>query len=242
MIDFIEHSFDGIGGLHMISTRRSGGVSDAPYTSLNLGHHVGDASNNVQSNRDQLSAQFGWSNDPIWLNQVHGTKIIGAEESATSNFVADGIHCQTIDRPCAILTADCLPLVLARADNHHFVCLHAGWKGIAAGVIEAGVKSLGGAAKDIRAWAGPCIGPQAFEVGIDVKTQLGGPSQVWISHPEDEKWFLDMYAYTQYRLENLGVSDFSYADACTFNEPEHYFSYRRDGVTGRQATVVWRST
>lgn len=241
MIDFIEHNFSDIANFRIISTQRKGGYSLAPYQELNLGDHVADDPHSVARNRAALIQQFDWVEAPRWLTQVHGTDIVQAEQHSGLPPSADGLICRQAHIPCAILTADCLPLVLARIDSPAFVCLHVGWKGLAAGIIEAGISKLGGSPDCIRAWAGPAIGPLAFEVGGEVKAALGGPEMAWQPQAHSNKWLLNLYLLTGYRLEKKGINGYEHVSACTYSEPEHYFSYRRDGVTGRQATIAWRT-
>ena len=261
MFDFIEYSNARCAQLRIVCTGRVGGVSSAPYASLNLGQHVGDSVKDVHQNRTKVESHLGLERSILWLNQTHSVDLVNAKEVRAAFELgddpldADGFLCDEALQPCGILTADCLPLVISTADASRFVVLHVGLKGLANGIVEAGVASLLGqgslssegslSTKDsLWAWAGPCIGPSAFEVGQEVRDALQGPDSAWTQGRMDgaePKWFCDLYALVGHRLAVVGVKQYEHAQACTFTQADKYFSYRRDGVTGRQATIVWRS-
>ena len=250
MIDLIKYRNSKCPQLHIVSTGRGGGVSQEPYASLNLGQHVGDSVENVNQNRAVVESGLGLERSILWLNQIHSTNLINAKEARAAIRLgnkpadADGFLCSEALQPCGILTADCLPLVISTVDASKFAVLHVGWKGLANGIVEAGVAGLGGA-DTLWAWAGPCIGPTAFEVGQEVKDALKGPDAAWTPVRRDQteaKWLCDLHTLVGHRLASVGVKHYEHAKACTFAQPDKYFSYRRDGVTGRQATIVWRSS
>ncbi len=251
MIDFIEHVNPDTPQIRIVSTLRYGGVSAVPYGSLNLAEHVGDAHDCVATNRARLRSALALPEQFVWLNQIHGTRIVSTTEAlnfkrATSRCIdADGIWCDQSNIVCAVLTADCLPLVIASRSGEQFACVHVGWKGLAQGIVEQSVARLQQQepTNTLWAWAGPCIGPSAFEVGGEVRAALQGSESAW--RPSrvvngEQKWLCNLYQIVGERLEGLGVTEYAHADACTYKQSEQYFSYRRDGVTGRQATLVWR--
>jgi YfiH family protein len=230
-----------------LSTLRQGGVSAGPYASLNLGGHVQDAPGAVAENRRRLRIAASLPAEPAWLNQVHGAQIadldapseIGSPRAAPA---ADGAVTRVPGRICAILTADCLPVVLASTTGDAVAAVHAGWRGLARGVIEAAVAALAVAPSSLLAWLGPAIGPRRFEVGPEVRDEflLGDPGALEAFAPNSRGRFMaDLPALARRRLERLGVRRIYGGDACTHTEAERYFSHRRDGETGRQATLVW---
>ncbi|MFA7097492.1 MAG: peptidoglycan editing factor PgeF [Gammaproteobacteria bacterium] len=222
-------------------TTREGGVSRAPYGTLNLGDHVGDDPAAVAENRARLVRALGLPEMPRWLNQVHGCAAVNVAE-APPGCSADVAY---TDRPgivCAVLTADCLPVLLCDRQGTRVAAIHAGWRGLAAGAIEAGVRALGVSRKEILAWLGPAIGPQAFEVGAEVRKVFVGhdPLAARAFRPAPGgRWLADLHVLAQQRLAECGVTAV-YGDRwCTYSEPARFFSYRRDGATGRMATIIW---
>ena len=238
-----------------------GGASGAPYASLNLGGHVGDSAAAVAENRRRLRAAAGLPAEPAWLTQVHGTKVIdldaaaeldaGDDRGAADDFnatatrllgPADAAFTRRRGRVCAILTADCLPLLLAADSGDLVAAAHAGWRGLAGGVIEATVKALQVAPAQLMAWLGPAIGPQHFEVGAEVRQafvegDLG--AEAAFAPNARGRFMADLGALARRRLEAFGVGRIYGGGRCTYAEKDRYFSHRRDGVTGRQATLIW---
>ncbi|MEO0368159.1 MAG: peptidoglycan editing factor PgeF [Pseudomonadota bacterium] len=245
MIDYIEYVFHESHPVKVVSTRRSGGFSQFPFDGLNLGEHVGDRPADVTKNRDLLLKEFGSQIDVVYLNQVHGTNIIHAEQSGIASadgMEADGAVTSVRNIACAIMTADCLPLVLTNRSGTQVMTLHVGWRGLQRGIVQKGVALFEVEPSEIMAWAGPCIGTSAFEVGAEVKQQLQGPPEAWrLKDSKLGKWLCDLTLLTKYELSLQGVNQFSSAGECTFSSSKHYFSYRRDGQTGRQATLAWIS-
>ncbi len=236
-----------------LSTLRGGGVSEAPYNSLNLGDHVGDPAAAVAENRRSLRAAAGLPAEPTWLTQVHGTSVqdldslgLGAvadfSVAAQSAAAADAAITRQPGRICAILTADCLPVLLATRSGDRVGAVHAGWRGLAAGVIEAAVSALGGSPAELLAWLGPAIGPRHFEIGAEVREALllGDPDAGSAFEPNARGRFMaDLSALARRRLERLGVERIYGGGECTYTDRDKYFSHRRDGQTGRQATLIW---
>jgi len=223
-----------------LQTTRSGGVSPAPYASLNLGDHVGDAPAHVAANRALLRA--GLPGEPLWLQQVHGTRVADAD-SATTGREADGVVARRPGSVCAIMTADCLPVLLCDRDGTVVGAAHAGWRGLAAGVLENTVAAMGVAPERLLAWLGPAIGPQAFEVGPEVRDafEKADPraSQAFVPGASTGKYLADIYALARLRLQAAGVREIHGGGLCTVGDAASYFSYRRDRVCGRMASLIW---
>ena len=222
-----------------LQTTRAGGVSLSPYQSLNLGGHVGDAPLHVARNRQSLSTLL--PSEPVWLEQVHGIAVADADHASCSP-VADACIARQ-GGVCVVMTADCLPVLLCDRQGSVVGAAHAGWKGLSAGVIEATVVAMGVPPQELLAWLGPAIGPQAFEVGDEVRAEFvkADPqaAAAFISGKEAGKWLADLYALARLRLNALGITEIYGGNRCTYSEPEQFFSYRRDGVTGRQGTFIW---
>lgn len=233
-------------GVHALSTFRggvgNGGVSEAPYAEFNLGDHVGDDPVAVAENRRRLKAWGGLPAEPSWLTQVHGVAVANLDDPG---FVgpADAAVAKGPGKVCAILTADCLPIVLATDLGDRVAAAHAGWRGLAAGVIEATVQALGSPARYLLAWLGPAIGPRHFEVGAEVREAFVNvdPQAAGSFAPNERGRFMaDLPGLARRRLANLGVNRIYGGGECTFERQDRYYSHRRDGVTGRQATLIWR--
>ncbi len=236
-------------GVRVISSLRAGGTSSAPYESLNLGDHVGDVSAAVAENRRRLAEAAGLPTEPAWLRQVHGTAVadldaadVGMSGTPGSADTADAVFTRRRGRICAILAADCLPVVLAADSGDLVGAAHAGWRGLAAGVIEAAVRALGVPPERLLAWLGPAISSAHFEVGAEVRELLlaGDPgAAAAFAANERGRFMADLYALARRRLAAAGVNRVYGGGECTFADGERYFSHRRDGVTGRQATLIW---
>lgn len=222
-----------------IQTTREGGVSDGPYASLNLGDHVGDDAMRVSANRQRLSAFL--PSEPIWMRQVHGVEVICADE-ASCQPQADAAISRAPNAVSVVMTADCLPLLLCDRAGTVVAAVHAGWRGLLAGVIETTVARMKVAPMDILAWLGPAIGPDAFEVGNEVRDafmQQDPRSEQAFRPKGNGKWMADLYLLARMRLKSLGVPSTYGGDLCTYQDARRFFSYRRDGVTGRMATLIW---
>jgi YfiH family protein len=223
-----------------LQTTRHGGISAAPYDTLNLGLHVGDDPVRVNRNRQLLAPMM--PSEPTWLEQVHGTVVANAD-SADCRVQADACIARKHGSVCAVMTADCLPVLLCDEAGTVVGVAHAGWKGLAAGVIEATVKDMGIEPRKLMAWLGPAIGPQAFEVGADVRATFmehdGNAEQAFTAHGADGKYHADIYLLARQRLNALGISRIYGGTFCTYQQKDKFFSYRRDGVTGRMGTFIW---
>lgn len=220
-------------------TTRQGGVSLPPWDSFNLGDHVGDDPARVAENRKRLRARL--PGEPVWLRQVHGTRCVDAGAVAPGT-EADAAISRRPGVVCAVLTADCLPVLLCDDAGAVVGAAHAGWRGLLSGVIEATVAAMAIPAERLQAWLGPAIGAQSFEVGDEVRTQfmahnLAAKAAFVAGNPG--KWQCDIHLLARQRLAALGVRRIASADFCTVRDRERFFSYRRDGVTGRMASLIW---
>jgi YfiH family protein len=243
-------------GVHAVCTTRVGGVSTAPFDHLNLGDHVGDEQQAVATNRALLQEQLVAAR-PVFLKQVHGAEVVQLTTTTPSATIADA--CLTLDAhvACTIMVADCLPLLFTDDAGQVVAAAHAGWRGLAAGVIEQTVLAVcsqaGVDGAQVRAWLGPCIGPDAFEVGDDVRLACtsGAAAESVLAqgyfkpHPAHAgKWLADLAGLARQRLKALDVTSVvgnnSTSDWCTVQQSSRLFSYRRDGVTGRFAVCIWR--
>ena len=222
-------------------TLRPGGVSEGPYESLNLAQHVGDDRVRVDENRRLLSAALRLPAAPLWLTQVHGCGVADAG-SAPSGCEADAAHTDVAGRVCAVLTADCLPLLVTDRSGDEVAAVHAGWRGLAAGVVEAALSRFRAEPSELLVWLGPAIGPDAFEVGPVVREAFvasdpGADACFRAARPGH--WLADIYGLARRRLSVAGVGFVGGGEYCTVSEPERFYSYRRDGKTGRMASLIW---
>ncbi len=222
------------------STTRLGGVSVAPFDTLNLGDHVDDDPECVVRNRSLLKSALDLPAEPCWLNQVHGCRVV--ENGAEIQPQADGSWTREPGRVCAVMTADCLPVLLCDRAGTRVAALHAGWRGLAAGVLEAGVAAFDRPADELLAWLGPAIGPDAFEVGDEVRAAFVDrdldAGAAFHAHGPGH-WLADLYALARRRLRACGVREISGGEHCTFRDATLFFSYRRQPRTGRAATLIW---
>ena len=224
-----------------VSTTRLGGVSLPPYAELNLASHVGDQPDHVAENRRRLARIAGLPNEPAWLEQVHGAVVVAAE-TVHSPVAADAAWTSQINLPCVVMTADCLPVLLCDRSGTVVAAVHAGWRGLAGGVVIAAVRQLGKPPQELLAWLGPAIGPAAFEVGEEVRAAflaLDAGNVVDFRPSPAGRWLADLYELTRRQLRSLGVTRIYGGDCCTFSDPAHFFSYRREQRTGRMASLIW---
>ena len=222
-------------------TTRVGGVSHAPYDSFNLAIHVGDDPAAVRENRARLRTALVLPAEPLWLKQVHGVAVVDAARAGIEP-EADGAFAAQPGTVCAVLTADCLPVLLCNRAGTKVAALHAGWRGLAGGVIDAGVQAIGVAGDELLAWLGPAIGPASFEVGPEVRAafvQHDTQAAQAFRAVRDGKYLADIYSLARLRLQRLGVAAVYGGELCTVTDGAHFFSYRRDGATGRMAALVW---
>ena len=224
-----------------LQTRRRGGISSAPYDSFNLGDHVGDAPLAVERNRILLNTLL--PSEPVWLKQVHGTNVVNAD-MADCLPQADACIARHRAAVCVVMTADCLPILFCDTRGSVVGAAHAGWKGLAAGVVEATVREMDAAPQDLMAWLGPAISQQAFEVGEEVRAlfvDANRQAAAAFIPGQHGKWLADIYMLARLRLNALGIMQIYGGNSCTYRESEKFFSYRREGVTGRMGTFIWLS-
>jgi polyphenol oxidase len=231
--------------VRLISTFRGGGgagVSGAPYASLNLGDHVGDDPAAVAENRRRLRAAAGLPSEPAWLRQVHGANVADLDASEPSG-AADAAMATRPGAVCAILTADCLPIAFSTESGDRIAAAHGGWRGLAAGVIPSTVSSLGVAPERLLVWLGPAISSQHFEVGTEVRDafvkRYDHAGEAFEPNARG-RFMADLTMLARLELRALGIDRIYGGSECTYARADRYFSYRRDGVTGRQATLIWR--
>ena len=236
---WIEPDWPAPDGVRAASTLRPGGVSRGAYAGLNLGVHVGDDPAHVAANRRLLREALNLPAEPVWLNQNHGVEVIRAD--APARLTGDAAVTRRAGIVCAVMTADCLPILLCDRAGIGVAAVHAGWRGLAGGVVEAAVAALN--RSDLMAWLGPAIGPAAFEVGDEVRAAFLGRSGTCADafHANGEAhWLADLYQLARRVLQRAGVCNIYGGEYCTYSDPDRFFSYRRDGLTGRMATLIWR--
>lgn len=233
-------------GVHAAFSLRSGGASEAPWNSLNLGVHVGDDPAAVAENRRRLAATLALPSEPIWLDQVHGRDVIDVAAPALPTNGhrprADASVTRTPGVVLAIQVADCLPVLFSSRDGRVIGAAHAGWRGLAAGVLEATVAAMAVPAGQLVAWLGPSIGPAHFEVGDEVREAFlasqSGAESAFVLNPRG-RWQCDLPALARARLSALGLSQVDGGGWCTAADPVRFFSHRRDQRTGRMAALIW---
>ncbi|WP_372943122.1 peptidoglycan editing factor PgeF [Shewanella sp.] len=227
-------------------TDRHGGCSLAPFDSLNLGLHVGDNQQHVLANRASLRERLSLPAEPLWLEQVHGVDVVNmahlqlSESPCDLPIKADASYSNKAGDVCAVMTADCLPVLLCNQQGTEVAAAHAGWRGLCAGIIEQTVALFNTPTTELMAYLGPAIGPQTFEVGAEVREAFmqKHPHAAQYFTAYNNKYLADLPGLATFRLLQMGVSQVFNANVCTFSNPD-YFSYRRDHHTGRMASLIW---
>lgn len=224
-----------------LTTTRAGGFSKAPFNSNNMGMHVGDNAYMVAQNRAQLALEL--PQPPLWLDQQHTTDVVNnpPEQNSQAPIVADASYSQLPNTVCCVMTADCLPVLLTDKQGSQVAAVHAGWRGLCDGIIENAIAKFSGNPQDIIAWLGPAIGPLTFEVGDDVLNQFCQyyPSDKDCFKPHGDRFLANIYQLATNRLNRLGIFDISGGEFCTYQQQDLFFSYRREGQTGRMASLIW---
>lgn len=248
-MDWIEPDWSAPPRIRALTTTRHGGVSIGPFAGLNLADHVGDDPWRVARNRTMLCERLDLPAEPGWLQQVHGcgVAVLGADSCSRSgigtNGPADAAIAVQAGKVCVVLTADCMPLLLCNRAGTRVAAIHAGWRGLADGIVESAVGRLGVSPGELLCWLGPAIGPRVFEVGGEVRARFlesGDAATHAAFRPTLKgKWLADLYALAKVRLAGCGVQQVWGGGLCTYADPDRFFSYRRDGVTGRMASMIW---
>lgn len=223
------------------TTTRTDGASTRPYDTFNLAGHVGDRPESVRANREALTTGLSLPNEPVWLQQVHGRGLVDAGHCPPAP-TADAGMASAPGVVCAVLTADCLPILLCDRHGTRVAALHGGWRGLAAGIIEAGVEQMRTPPEELLAWLGPAIGPKAFEVGPEVRAKFmdqNTQARQAFRPGREGRWLADIYHLARLRLGAAGVTAVYGGGLCTYADRHRFFSYRRDGVTGRMASLIW---
>lgn len=228
-------------GVAACSSTRIGGVSLPPYDSLNLGAHCGDDLAHVEENRKRAFMAGNLPSKPVWLEQVHGKDVLKLTGEPYASKRADASYSNSAGTVCAVMTADCLPVLFCNRAGTEVAAAHAGWRGLCAGVLEETVNCFADKPENILAWLGPAIGPDAFEVGPEVRDAFMAVQSIADSafRPAGEKYYADIYTLARQRLASVGVTQVFGGDRCTFSQKDDFFSYRRDKNTGRMASFIW---
>ena len=237
--------------IHAATTLRTGGVSQEPYTSLNPAAHVSDDTDRVRQNRRIIREMLDLPAEPVWLDQIHSNRAVKAVKTASLQ-KADASYTDEAGIVCAVLTADCLPLLVCSTDGTQIAAIHAGWRGLLAGVISNTVAAMlisnsylckREVGEDLLVWLGPAIGPDCFEVGGEVRDAFLEKSSEFntaFKQQSNGKWLADIYRLARVELAALGIANVFGGTHCTVTEHERFYSYRRDAQTGRMATLIWR--
>jgi len=244
MLTFIHPDWPAPAHIQACTTTRIGGYSQAPYDSLNLGTRCGDNPAHVKANRTLLQQTLHLPTEPIWLQQVHGTQVVAAT-LANQNAQADASIATQANQVCAIMTADCLPVLFCAKDGSKIGAAHAGWRGLANGVLEATLAKLNLPAAEIMVWLGPAISGDVYEVGEEVRTAfitaLGDAASPAFVPTRPNHYLADLYALARLRLQMQDVTAIFGGNLCTYQQAEAFFSYRREPTTGRLATLIWQT-
>ncbi len=223
-------------------TLRSGGISAPPFDALNVASHVGDDIDAVAENRSRLRERLHLPSEPAWLEQTHGCRVADLDLETALVPLADAAHTRSAGRICVVQVADCLPVLLCAADGSAVAAAHAGWRGLAGGVLESTVRALRTPPAGVLAWLGPAIGQGCFEVGEDVHGVFTsadpGATAAFVRNARG-RWQCDLYALARRRLAALGIRRIHGGGWCTYSDPARFFSYRRDGRCGRMAALIW---
>ncbi|MDC9728969.1 MAG: peptidoglycan editing factor PgeF [Methyloprofundus sp.] len=227
--------------IHAVTTLRRGGVSQGAYGCFNLAEHVGDNSEHVASNRQMLREELKLTDEPKWLNQTHSTDIVCADQ-LTGLVDADASYTDKKQCVCVVLTADCLPILLCDTQGVSVAAIHGGWRGLLNGILENSIAQL--PKTELMAWLGPAIGPQCFEVGAEVRQAFVNKHAMFAEAfilQKNAQYLADIYLIARLILNQAGVEKIYGGNFCTVTEAERFFSYRREGQTGRMATLIWKA-
>ncbi|WP_323954175.1 peptidoglycan editing factor PgeF [Aeromonas hydrophila] len=240
---WIEPDWPAPAKVSALSTTRDGGISEGVFAGLNLGAHVGDEPARVETNRTRLQQAAGIPGTLNWLNQVHGTAVHPVSSDYGCAPDADAACAREAGQACIVMTADCLPVLFCDRAGTVVAAAHAGWRGLQGGVLEASIAAMGCEPGEILAWLGPAIGPTAFEVGGEVReafmAEQAEAAAAFVPSPNEGKLLADIYQLARLRLARAGVTAVYGGEHCTFSDSEQFYSYRRNGQTGRMASIIW---
>jgi len=242
-LEYITPNWPAQKNISCVMTTRKGGFSRNVYKGLNLGLHVNDDEKYVQENRQLLKDDLNLPNEPIWLNQVHGSQVMQLPYVTDKNLSADAAYTKEAGVVCAVLTADCLPVVFCDQSGSYVAVAHAGWRSLLNGVLENTLRALPKDNVDIMCWLGPAIGPNKFEVGEEVYEQFvikDSMHENSFQMQNDSKYLANIYQLAKNVLSTNGVKNVYGGEFCTYTQEDRFFSYRRDGQTGRMATLIWK--
>ena len=238
---FIRPDWPAPAGVHALVTLRSGGYSRGPYASFNLAAHTDDDPQAVHKNRRLLRDYFALPDEPVWLQQVHSNRVISAANDARDS-EADGSWSDTPGQVCVVMTADCLPVLICDQSGSRVAAAHAGWRGLHAGVITSAVNALQSDPSGLLVWLGPAIGPRAFEVGeevIQAFIEKNSENESAFVQTDQQHWLCDIYQLARIELAGLGIHAVFGGGDCTYSDAQRFYSFRRDGRTGRMASLIW---
>jgi polyphenol oxidase len=244
MQNYLKPNWPAPANIRAYTTLRHGGYSQGPYTSFNLADHVGDNPQAVRQNREKMKSDLQLPKEPVWLTQTHSTKVLCLDGSdVKQKQEADASYTSKPREICAVLTADCVPILIAAKDGSLVAAIHAGWKGLAAGIIEATLEKIATDGTKLLAWLGPAIGPINFLVKNDVRQaflEKEAAAELAFHKINNEQWRADAYLLAKQRLARYNVTEVYGGEFCTYRDEEKFFSYRRDQeITGRMATLIW---
>ncbi|MEJ2114989.1 MAG: peptidoglycan editing factor PgeF [Gammaproteobacteria bacterium] len=226
-----------------MTTTRNCGYSKGVYKSLNLGIHVDDEEIDVEKNRQLIKQSLSLPDEPIWLDQVHGSEVINPLDANNKTISADGAYTNEVEVVCVVLTADCLPVLFCDRSGEYIAAVHAGWRGLVGGVLENTLNALPANNTDIMCWLGPAIGPDRFEVGSEVVEQFIEKLALHknsFQSQDSSKYLADIYQLAKNILITSGVKDIYGSKYCTYTQEDKFYSHRREGQTGRMATLIWK--
>jgi len=228
--------------IHAGTTSRRFGYSQAPFDSMNLALRVGDATNCVLQNRSKLIQTLNLPNEPCWLNQTHSNKVVTVSAD-TGEISADGAYTIHPDVVCAVLTADCVPLLICNKQGTEIAAVHLGWRGLCGNIIDNAIQRFTDERSDLLVWIGPHIGPESYEVGDEVRDNcvknLAKEAQITFTPSRSGHWYADLENMVRIELLKHGISEVFTSHKCTFRDTKEYYSYRRESITGRIASLIW---
>ena len=242
-LEYITPNWPAPRNIRCITTTRMGGHSKKEYASLNLGGHVQDDFNNVEKNRALVKEDLQLPNDPVWLEQVHGSKVLELGNTMPKNNTYDAAYTKEANIVCAVLTADCLPVAFCDQAGEHIAVAHAGWRGLVNGVLENTLQAMPVENNRIMCWLGPAIRPDKFEVGEEVLEQfvsIDKQNQNSFIEKSNGKYLANIYQLAKNILAKYNIQEVYGGEHCTFSESDTFYSYRRDGETGRMTTLIWK--